>query len=166
MRGAINVVWLEIQLRSSAGLQAEGLVIKEEPYTLRVPRSQRGGEVVEPLVRDQWFVRMKPLAERALAAVADGDVKLVPERFEKTYNHWLENIRVRIGTVLLWSSWMAFCRHNTPLNPSCRSFQTFPSQTLAGATISSTVSSTSYPLHSGIRHESQARHWPHGMKVL
>ena len=75
--------------------QAEGLVIKEEPYTLRVPRSQRGGEVVEPLVRDQWFVKMGPLAERALAAVAEGDVRIIPERFEKTYNHWLENIRVR-----------------------------------------------------------------------
>ena len=60
-----------------------------------MPRSQRGGEVVEPLVRDQWFVKMGPLAERALAAVAEGDVRIVPERFEKIYNHWLENIRVR-----------------------------------------------------------------------
>ena len=75
--------------------QAEGLVMKEEPYTLRVPRSQRGGEVVEPLVRDQWFIKMAPLAERALAAVAEGDVRIIPERFEKTYNHWLENIRAR-----------------------------------------------------------------------
>ena len=74
-------------------------MIKEEPYTLRVPRSQRGGEVVEPLVRDQWFVRMKPLAERALAAVADGHIKFVPERFEKIYNHWLENIR---ASALSW----------------------------------------------------------------
>ena len=77
--------------------QAEGLVIKEEPYTLRVPRSQRGGEVVEPLVRDQWFVKMGPLAERALSAVAEGDVRIIPERFEKTYNHWLENIRARFS---------------------------------------------------------------------
>ena len=46
--------------------QAEGLTLKEEPYTMRVPRSQRGGEVVEPLVREQWFVRMQPLAEPAL----------------------------------------------------------------------------------------------------
>jgi len=76
-------------------------VIKEEPYTLRVPRSQRGGEVVEPLVRDQWFVKMGPLAERALAAVAEGDVRIIPERFEKTYNHWLENIRARCS-VLCW----------------------------------------------------------------
>lgn len=47
-------------------MQAQGLVLKEEPHTLRVPRSQRGGEVVEPLVREQWFVRMEPLAKPAL----------------------------------------------------------------------------------------------------
>lgn len=46
--------------------QAEGLVIKSEPYQMRVPRSQRGGEIVEPLVREQWFVRMEPLAIPAL----------------------------------------------------------------------------------------------------
>lgn len=49
-------------------LQNEGLAIKEEGYKTRVPRSQRGGEVIEPLVRDQWFVRMQPLAEPALKA--------------------------------------------------------------------------------------------------
>lgn len=65
------------------------------PYCHRVPRSQRGGEVVEPLVSEQWFVRMAPLAEPALAAVADGSIKIVPERFEKIYNGWLENIKVR-----------------------------------------------------------------------
>ena len=75
-------------------MQTAGLAIKEEPYTLRVPRSQRGGEIVEPLVRPQWFIKMKPLAGPALAAVANGDIKIVPERFEKIYNHWLENIRV------------------------------------------------------------------------
>jgi valyl-tRNA synthetase len=60
-----------------------------------VPRSQRGGEVVEPLVSEQWFVRMAPLAEPALAAVADGSITIMPERFEKIYNMWLENIKVR-----------------------------------------------------------------------
>ena len=84
-------------------------MIKEEPYTLRVPRSQRGGEVVEPLVRDQWFVKMGPLAERALAAVADGDVRIVPERFEKIYNHWLENIRVSPSRVSSFLSGATTC---------------------------------------------------------
>jgi hypothetical protein len=51
--------------------------------------------VVEPLVSEQWFVRMSPLAEPALAAVADGRIKIVPERFEKIYNGWLENIKVK-----------------------------------------------------------------------
>ena len=47
-------------------MQAEGFAIKEEDYKMRIPRSQRGGEVIEPLVRDQWFVRMQPLAQPAL----------------------------------------------------------------------------------------------------
>lgn len=51
--------------------------------------------LVPPLqVRPQWFVRMEPLAQPALEAVASGDVRIVPERFEKVYNRWLENIRV------------------------------------------------------------------------
>jgi valyl-tRNA synthetase len=49
-----------------ADMEAQGLVIKSEPYQTRVPRSQRGGEIVEPLVREQWFVRMEPLAKPAL----------------------------------------------------------------------------------------------------
>ena len=128
---------------------------------MRVPRSQRGGEVIEPLVRDQWFVRMQPLAEPALKvqnlltfeallwvisglikkggctpeavatgehwvialsswtvrqwnwlqrviflchmqAVADGDIKIVPDRFEKVYNRWLENIRDWCISRQLW----------------------------------------------------------------
>ena len=57
-------------------MQEAGLVIKEEPYTMRVPRSQRGGEVIEPLVREQWFVRMQPLAEPALKVPHPGVLKL------------------------------------------------------------------------------------------
>jgi hypothetical protein len=62
-----------------------------------VPRSQRGGEVIEPLVSEQWFVVMEPLARPALAAVSEGRIKIVPERFEKVYNFWLENIKVGWG---------------------------------------------------------------------
>ena len=47
-------------------VQAAGMVLDKEDYTVRVPRSQRGGEIVEPLVREQWFVRMQPLAKPAL----------------------------------------------------------------------------------------------------
>lgn len=56
-----------------ADMKAAGLVIKEQPYTLNVPRSQRGGEIVEPMVSTQWFVTIKPLAEAALKAVREGE---------------------------------------------------------------------------------------------
>jgi valyl-tRNA synthetase len=70
-----------------------GLTIKTQAYTTRIPRSQRGGEVIEPMMSTQWYVKIEPLAEKALEAVRSGDIKIVPERFEKIYYHWLENIR-------------------------------------------------------------------------
>ncbi|KAK9846098.1 hypothetical protein WJX84_007187, partial [Apatococcus fuscideae] len=85
-----------------ADMKDAGLVIKEEPYTMRVPRSQRGGEVVEPLVREQWFVRMESLAKPALQAVEDGSLQIVPARFIKTWSMWLENIRDWCISRQLW----------------------------------------------------------------
>lgn len=85
-----------------AALEEEGLAVRTEKHTSRVPRSQRGGEVIEPLVSTQWFVRMEPLAEPALKAVRSGEVKFVPERFEKTYFYWLENIRDWCVSRQLW----------------------------------------------------------------
>ncbi|KAG2631784.1 hypothetical protein PVAP13_2NG047801 [Panicum virgatum] len=78
------------------------LAVKKEPYTLRVPRSQRGGEVIEPLVSKQWFVTMEPLAEKALRAVENGQLTILPERFEKIYNHWLTNIKDWCISRQLW----------------------------------------------------------------
>lgn len=69
-----------------------GLTIKTQPYTTRIPRSQRGGEVIEPMMSTQWYVKIEPLAEKALEAVKSGDIKIVPERFEKIYYNWLDNI--------------------------------------------------------------------------
>ncbi|OSX75108.1 hypothetical protein BU14_0255s0015 [Porphyra umbilicalis] len=66
-----------------AAMQASGLALRTEPHTQRVPRSQRGGEIIEPLVSTQWFVRTASLAAPAAAAVRDGRVKVVPPRFEK-----------------------------------------------------------------------------------
>ena len=85
-------------------LQVSGLAIKEEPHLSRVPRSQRGGEIVEPLVREQWFVRMKPLAEPALAAVrgATPETRLVPQRFTSVYERWLSEIRDWCVSRQLW----------------------------------------------------------------
>jgi valyl-tRNA synthetase len=85
-----------------ADMQASGLVIKEEAYTLNVPRSQRGGEIVEPMISTQWFVRIQPLAEAALSAVRDGRVRIVPERFTKVYYNWLENIQDWCISRQLW----------------------------------------------------------------
>ncbi|CAN6700314.1 unnamed protein product [Malus baccata var. baccata] len=85
-----------------ADLEETGLAVKKEPHTLRVPRSQRGGEVIEPLVSKQWFVTMEPLADKALSAVEKGDLKIIPERFEKIYNHWLSNIKDWCISRQLW----------------------------------------------------------------
>ena len=83
-------------------MRAQGLVIKEENYIHQVPRSQRGGEIVEPMVSTQWFVEIKPLAEKAIRAVREGHIKIVPERFAKTYFNWMENIRDWCISRQLW----------------------------------------------------------------
>jgi valyl-tRNA synthetase len=83
-------------------MRAAGLTLKEEPYTLNVPRSQRGGEIVEPMISTQWFVRIQPLAETALEAVRDGRIRIVPERFTKVYYNWLENIQDWCISRQLW----------------------------------------------------------------
>jgi valyl-tRNA synthetase len=78
------------------------LVIKEEAYMLNVPRTQRGGEVVEPMVSTQWFVHIQPLADQALEAVRDGRIRIVPDRFTKVYYNWLENIQDWCISRQLW----------------------------------------------------------------
>ncbi|RZC82710.1 hypothetical protein C5167_045496 [Papaver somniferum] len=83
-------------------LEETNLAVKKEPYTLRVPRSQRGGEIIEPLVSKQWFVTMEPLAEKALRAVEEKQITILPERFEKIYNHWLSNIKDWCISRQLW----------------------------------------------------------------
>jgi valyl-tRNA synthetase len=85
-----------------ADMAEAGLVIKEEAYTLNVPRSQRGGEIVEPMISTQWFVRIQPLADAGLEAVRDGRIRIVPERFTKVYNNWLENIEDWCISRQLW----------------------------------------------------------------
>ncbi|XP_057500247.1 valine--tRNA ligase, chloroplastic/mitochondrial 2 isoform X4 [Actinidia eriantha] len=85
-----------------ADLEETGLAVKKEPHSLRVPRSQRGGEIIEPLVSKQWFVTMEPLADKALKAVQTGELTIMPERFEKIYNHWLSNIKDWCISRQLW----------------------------------------------------------------
>jgi len=85
-----------------ADMEAEGLTLAVKTHPLQVPRSQRGGEVVEPMVSTQWFVKMKPLADKGLEAVADGRIKIIPDRFTKIYNNWLDNIRDWCISRQLW----------------------------------------------------------------
>ncbi len=79
-----------------------GLTIKVEDRTMIVPITQRGGEIVEPMISEQWFVKMQALADRALEAVRTGKIKIVPERFTKIYYHWLENIQDWCISRQLW----------------------------------------------------------------
>jgi valyl-tRNA synthetase len=83
-------------------MRERGLVIKEEPYKMTVPRSQRGGELIEPIISTQWFIKIKPLADAALEAVRDGRIKIVPDRFTKVYYNWLENIQDWCISRQLW----------------------------------------------------------------
>jgi len=85
-----------------ADMKKAGLTIKTEPYRTTIPRSQRGGEIVEPMISTQWFVTIEPLAKAALEAVKDGRIKIVPERFEKVYFNWLENIKDWCISRQLW----------------------------------------------------------------
>ena len=85
-----------------ADMKEAGLVIKTEPYRTTIPRSQRGGEIVEPMISEQWFVKIESLANAGLDAVRDGRIKIVPERFDKTYYNWLENIKDWCISRQLW----------------------------------------------------------------
>ena len=75
-----------------ADLEAQGYLVKVEPHDHNVGVCYRCGTTVEPLTSDQWFVKMKPLAEPAIEAVENGSIKFVPERFSKNYFNWMNNI--------------------------------------------------------------------------
>jgi valyl-tRNA synthetase len=83
-------------------MRAAGLVLKEQDYLLNIPRSQRGGEIIEPMISLQWFLRMESLAEPALEAVRSGQIRIVPDHFVKVYNNWLENIQDWCISRQLW----------------------------------------------------------------
>ncbi len=92
----------EARTRVLADLRAQSLVVSEKPHKLKVPRSGRTGVIVEPMLTDQWFVKMQGLAKLGLDAVASGDVKFYPEHWTTTYNHWLENIQDWCISRQLW----------------------------------------------------------------
>ncbi len=102
-----------------ADMEAAGLTIKTEPHTLNVPRSQRGGEIIEPLVSRQWFVHAEPMAQMGLEMVHSGRIRIVPDRFVKVWDNWLENIRPWCISRQLWWGhripvwYCADCDHQT-----------------------------------------------------
>ncbi len=83
-------------------MEARGRLRAVEPNTHAVPHGDRSGVVIEPYLTDQWYVNVKPLAERALQAVRDGQTKFVPENYEKTFFQWLTNIEPWCISRQLW----------------------------------------------------------------
>ncbi len=115
----INILELDGRLNANAGkfagmtvkearkavkreLDALGLARGSRPHALALPRCQRCETVVEPMISTQWFVRMKPLAEPALQAVADGRTIIIPAEWKKTYDHFLQNIQDWCISRQLW----------------------------------------------------------------
>ncbi|HEX7949946.1 MAG TPA: valine--tRNA ligase [Candidatus Limnocylindrales bacterium] len=83
----------DARARIVADLHARGDLLGTAPHEMLVGRCQRSNDVIEPRLKTQWFVRTKPLAEASLAATRSGETRIVPERFEKVWEHWLTNIR-------------------------------------------------------------------------
>ena len=85
-----------------ADLEEQGYLVKVEPYSHNVGCCYRCGTVVEPLTSPQWFVKMAPLAKKAIEVVKDGRIKFVPDRFSKTYLNWMENVHDWCISRQLW----------------------------------------------------------------
>jgi valyl-tRNA synthetase len=85
-----------------ADLEATGTLVKIEPYEHSIGHCQRCATIIEPKISTQWFVKVKPLAEPAIKAVRDGRIQIVPERFQKVYYNWMENIRDWCISRQLW----------------------------------------------------------------
>ena len=85
-----------------ADLDAQGYLVKVEDYSHNVGTCYRCHNDVEPIISAQWFVKMKPLAEKAIEVVKEGETKFVPDRFTKTYLNWMENVRDWCISRQLW----------------------------------------------------------------
>ena len=85
-----------------ADLEADDLIEKIDPHRHIVPRGDRSHTVVEPYLTDQWYVKVQPLADPAIKAVEDGDIKFVPENWSKTYFEWMRNIQDWCISRQLW----------------------------------------------------------------
>ncbi len=92
----------EARKRVKEALEERGLARGSKKHTMTLPRSQRSGTIVEPMISTQWFVKMEPLAKPAIAAVEEGRIQILPEDWTKTYFHWLRNIQDWCISRQLW----------------------------------------------------------------
>jgi valyl-tRNA synthetase len=83
-------------------LKKADLLEKVEPHILKIPRGEKSGTIIEPLLTEQWYVKTKPLAEPAIAAVKKGEIRFIPENWTKTYYQWMENIEDWCISRQLW----------------------------------------------------------------
>ena len=92
----------EARKQMIADLEVEGLLVKVKDHAHNVGQCYRCGTTVEPITSDQWFVKMQPLADKALEVVKDGRVQFVPDRFSKIYTNWMENVHDWCISRQLW----------------------------------------------------------------
>ena len=123
----------EARKRVLAALEESGLLVKTEPYTVNISKCERCKTIVEPLVSTQWFVRMKPLAAKAMEAVRSGRIRFVPNDREPLFFQWMENIRDWCISRQLWwghriPAWhccncgrMTIARETPEICPHCHS---------------------------------------------
>ncbi|MDP3706186.1 MAG: valine--tRNA ligase [Legionellaceae bacterium] len=83
-------------------LKDADLLVKTEPYKLKIPRGEKSNVIIEPLLTDQWYVKTKPLAKPAIEAVQHGDIRFFPENWSKTYFQWMDNIEDWCISRQLW----------------------------------------------------------------
>ncbi|QQS30702.1 MAG: valine--tRNA ligase [Sphingobacteriales bacterium] len=92
----------EVRKRIIIELEEKGHLVGREDYVARIGRSERTGSVVEPKLSLQWFIKMKDISQRALAAVENDEVQLIPSKYKNTYRHWMENVRDWCISRQLW----------------------------------------------------------------
>ena len=92
----------EARARIVADLEAAGLLVDEKPHPMVVPRGDRSGQIIEPFLTDQWFVKMDELGRLGLAAVESNQVEFVPGNWINTYRHWMENLQDWCISRQLW----------------------------------------------------------------
>jgi len=92
----------EARKRILADLEAAGLLVATKDHTLTLPISQRTGAVIEPRLSMQWFIKIQPLADKAIEAVDKGHIKFTPDNYRKTYNEWMNNIHDWCISRQLW----------------------------------------------------------------